>query len=201
MTTDLGKSPVVLSGKYMKFVEAFIDDSNKLTYLNQTQSTIAAGYAEASARVQGCRLMKNADILHEINKRLKERRDQLTEVFVQRVVRERERLAFFDPRKLYNEDGSLKRITDLDDDTAAAIQSFEIHVVEPQYKMKYGDAEHDQASEAANSIAAKGGTVLKIKHYDKDKSLTAFERQLGMYKDNAPPPQSPLSIHIHLDPK
>lgn len=43
-----------------------------------------------------------------------------------RVAHEYARLAFMDVRKLYNEDGTLKNITELDDDTAAAVAGVEV---------------------------------------------------------------------------
>jgi hypothetical protein len=42
------------------------------------------------------------------------------------VISELSRIAFFDIRKLFNPDGSLKRVHELDDDTAAAIASIEV---------------------------------------------------------------------------
>ena len=42
-------------------------------------------------------------------------------ISAEEVTKRLKQLAFFDIRKLYNQDGSLKRMIDLDDDTAAAI--------------------------------------------------------------------------------
>jgi phage terminase small subunit len=55
-----------------------------------------------------------------------EERQQRLDISVDRVLQELARIAFFDPRKLFNHDGSLKDITELDADTAAAIASVEI---------------------------------------------------------------------------
>lgn len=44
-------------------------------------------------------------------------------ITTERVLVEYARIAFFDPRKLYKDDGTPKAITDLDTDTAAAIAS------------------------------------------------------------------------------
>ncbi len=61
----------------------------------------------------------------EISQRHKERLDamELTEA---RVNRETARIAFFEPRKLFDPDGSPKQVTDLDDDTAAAISGIDV---------------------------------------------------------------------------
>lgn len=49
-----------------------------------------------------------------------------TEVTQDMVIKELARIAFFDIRKIFNQDGSLKNVLDLDDDTAAAIGSIEM---------------------------------------------------------------------------
>ncbi len=47
-------------------------------------------------------------------------------VTIERVVQEYARLAFFDPRKLFNANGTPKTLSELDDDTAAAIAGLEV---------------------------------------------------------------------------
>ena len=99
------------------------------------------------------------------------------EVTVERVLRERARLAFFDPRAMLHGDGTPKGIHELDDDVAAAISGFDIV-----------------------SIASDGqeiGRINKIKLADKNASLTALEKHLGMYKDNDNG-NGVLNIHINL---
>ena len=54
------------------------------------------------------------------------RRSESVGVSAERVLLELERLALFDIRKIFNSDGTLKRVIDLDDDTAAAIMSVEM---------------------------------------------------------------------------
>ncbi|MDP4076233.1 terminase small subunit [Acidovorax sp. A1169] len=49
-----------------------------------------------------------------------------TGVTQDQIIRELSRIAFFDIRKIFNRDGSLKNVLDLDDDTAAAIGSIEM---------------------------------------------------------------------------
>jgi hypothetical protein len=51
---------------------------------------------------------------------------RVTGVDIPNVVLGIARVAFADPRKLFNDDGSPKAITDLDDDTALAIESVEV---------------------------------------------------------------------------
>lgn len=44
----------------------------------------------------------------------------------ERILLELCRIAFFDPRKMFNEDGTMRQISEFDDDTAAAISGFDI---------------------------------------------------------------------------
>lgn len=48
------------------------------------------------------------------------------EIRADNVLQELAKLAFFDPRKFFNPDGSPKHITDLDEDTAAALAGLEV---------------------------------------------------------------------------
>lgn len=59
-------------------------------------------------------------------KQLMEERQQRLDLSADRVLQELAKIAFFDPRKLFNHDGSLKNIAELYADTAAAIAGFEI---------------------------------------------------------------------------
>lgn len=88
-------------------------------------------------------------------------------VTVDRVLREFARLAFLDIRKAFNEDGSLKPIHEMDDETAAAIAAIE---VETLFEGKGQDRE---------SV----GRLHKIKLSDKKGALDSLARHLGMFKD------------------
>lgn len=98
------------------------------------------------------------------------------QVSVERVLQERARLAFFDARKLFDEDGKPIPIHKLDDDTAAVIQGLDV----------------EDLLEKGEAI----GVVRKYKLATKADSLTALEKHLGMYSENAG--EGALSIHIHL---
>ena len=85
------------------------------------------------------------------------------------VLREAARLARFDIRRLYKEDGSLKKIHELDDETAAAIQGIE--QVE-QY-------------EGSGQDRVFVGYLHKYKIADKNAALEKLFKHFGLYeKDN-----------------
>ena len=72
-------------------------------------------------------------------------------------------LAFFDPRKLFNDDGSPKGIHALDDDTAAAIVGIKV--------VSVGHAEMGS------------GKVLEYKIANKNGALDSLARTKGMFND------------------
>lgn len=107
------------------------------------------------------------------NAKVQERVRELTskaaaanEVTVERVLREVARLAFVDLRKAYNEDGTLKKPTEMDDDTAAALAGIDVT------SMQIGDDENP------GSLVTK-----KLKTFDKKGALELCMRHLGMLND------------------
>lgn len=137
------------------FVDEYLKD------LNGSQAYIRAGYKARgnSAEVNASRLLRNAKVQAAIAERMKAR-EQRTEITQDRVLKEFARLAFFDPRKLLNDDGTPKPINELDDDTAAAISGLDI--------------------EEANENR---GVVRKYKIADKKGALDSVARHLGMFND------------------
>lgn len=88
-------------------------------------AAIKAGYSAKCAEQQGSRLMKDP----AVRRLLDERRTVLAnsmEITTERVLREMARIAFFDPRRLFNADGTPKPLNELDDDTAAALAGLDV---------------------------------------------------------------------------
>jgi len=107
-----------MKGRLTKRQELFV--AEYLTDLNATRAAIAAGYSKNGAEVIASKLLINAKVSAEIAKKHGKRLAKL-EITADRVLQEIAKLAFFDPRKLFNADGRCKPITELDDDTATAI--------------------------------------------------------------------------------
>lgn len=81
------------------------------------------------------------------------------------------KIAFFDIRKAYTVDGSLKAPSEFDDDTAGALAGIE------SYEERVSDADSD------DKIVV--GTTKKIKTNDKIRALDALGRHFGIFeKDN-----------------
>lgn len=107
-----------LTARQARFVEEYLID------LNASQAAVRAGYT-GDPNTVGPRLLADVGVRSLVDKAIA-RRSESVGVTAERVLLELERLALFDIRKIFNSDGTLKRVIDLDDDTAAAIMSVEM---------------------------------------------------------------------------
>lgn len=147
----------------MAFVEAFLSNGG-----NGTEAALKAGFSPKTAARAGNRMVNDVRVSTELDKRRTEICQKL-QITTETVLREVARLALFDPRKLFNADGSPKSITDLDDDTAAAIAGLEV-------------VEEFKNSEEGREFV---GYTKKYKIADKNSSLDKLMKHLGLYeKDN-----------------
>lgn len=149
---------MALTDKQKKFVEEYLID------LNATAAAERAEYAHPNK--QGPALLVNLGIQEEIHRRRIEQTKR-TETDADRIVREIARLAFSDVRKAVNQDGSLKPLHELDDDTAASIASIETL---EQYE---GTGENRKLV----------GYTKKLKLWDKNSALDKLCRRFGLYAD------------------
>jgi phage terminase small subunit len=133
------KNAVDLSIKERVFVREYLKDENG------TRSVIAAGWAPKSAAVTASKLLKLPKIQAELAKVSDKVCDDL-EVSVGEIVRELRRMAFVNPKKFFEDDGSVKQISEMDDATAACIAGIEVTELfegkdvpdGPQQKTVYG---------------------------------------------------------------
>jgi len=149
-----------LKGKREAFANQYIID------FNGKQAAIRAGYSKGRAESTASTLLTEPTVQRRIAELQKDRnaRVQLTQ---DRVLQEVMRLAFFDIRKALHPDGSLKAITELDDDTAAAIAGLDLF----EEFAGHGD-ERMQI-----------GWTKKIKLSDKTANLQLLMRHMGMLND------------------
>lgn len=134
-----------------------------LVDLNGTQAAIRAGYSKKTAKAQACELLKKPEIMERINE-LKAERERKTKVTAEKIVKELARIAFFDIRKLYDENGNLKEVKDLDEDTARAIGGIDVGL--------------EKTSENVSDY------VKKIKTIDKKGALELLGKHLAMFTEN-----------------
>lgn len=88
------------------------------------QTATRRGYSAKTAEQQGPRLLGNVGVSTAIQAAQAKRSDR-TEITADRVLKEIARLAFFDARRLLDDDGEPLPIHQLDDDTAAGIAGLE----------------------------------------------------------------------------
>lgn len=155
MTNDKGLTP-----KQARFVEEYLVD------LNATKAAERAGYSARTANEQGARLLAKASVAEAIQA-AKLARSQRVEITQDRVLMELARIAFFDPRKLLNADGTPKPLHELDDDTAAAIAGLDVL----------------EEFEGSGQDRVQVGVVKKYKIADKNTALTNAMKHLGLLKD------------------
>jgi phage terminase small subunit len=158
---------MALTPKQQAFVREYLID------LNATQAYLRAGFKvkPTSARVQACRLLADPNIASAIEAAMGERAKR-TEITQDRVLQELARIAFFDLRTLYREDGSLKAMHELDDEAAAVLAG--VDVVETKGNAAIG---------GEDGIRHVAEYVKKVKIPDKVAALGLAMRHLGMLKD------------------
>src|SRR5207253_4914362 len=105
-------------------MEAFARHFIRLQF-NGKAAAIAAGYSKSTAESKASQLLRNNKVKGLLAS-LSASANKKHAVSVERTLEEIARCAFVDPRALFNSDGSLKKITELDDDTAACIAAVEV---------------------------------------------------------------------------
>lgn len=146
-----------------RFCDEYLIDLNatrayKVAYLNCKK--------DETAKSAGSRLLTNVNVQNYISEKMKER-EKRTEVTQDMVIKELAKIAFLDIRKLYTENGQLKNVADIDDDTAGAISSLETL------------EEYDGYGDEREKI----GDTQKVKLLDKTKALELLGRHLGIFND------------------
>lgn len=119
-----------------------------------------------TAKSAGSRLLTNVDLQEYLAEKMKER-EQRTEITQDMVIQELAKIAFLDISKLYDKNGNLKNIQDIDKDTVKAISSLETL------------EEYDGYGDNRKKI----GDTQKVKLLDKTKALELLGRHLGIFND------------------
>ncbi|MCK5617463.1 terminase small subunit [Candidatus Pacearchaeota archaeon] len=98
---------------------------NLVKGMTQIKAYIKAGYAPKGASAASSRLSANVKIIKELAIR-KARAAKLADVNAANIIKGIAQIAFFDIRKIFNRDGTLKAIHELGDDTAAALAGVDV---------------------------------------------------------------------------
>lgn len=160
----MAKSGQKLTVKQERFCLEYVANGG-----NASEAYRTAYDTSASASTIGpksCNMLKQDKIRARVDQLLGEEEARIKRKYQldqDRVIKEYVRLAFADTRKIFNEDGSIKNITDIDDDTAAAIGGVEIF-----------------------EGPIDGQRRTKLKMLDKRQPLQDIAKMLGMFReDNA----------------
>ena len=154
---------MAITAKQQRFVDEYLVD------LNATQAATRAGYSTRTANEQGARLLANVSVRSALTAAM-QAREKRTHITQDRVLQELARIAFFDIRRLYREDGTLKNPGELDDEAAAVLAG--VDVVEQQ-----------TVSVEDGEITRTPTFTKKAKVFDKGTALTLAMRHLGMLQD------------------
>lgn len=176
--TKKKKSPAKAADKQRIFVREYLLDRNG------KRAAIAAGYSRKTAEAAASRLLRNVKVAAEIEQ-LTEKRVEKLEITADRVLQELARLAFLDPRKFFNDDGSLKQITELDDDTAAALAGMEV----------------EDLFEGRGEDRTQLGCTRKVKFNLKLGALQALGKHLKLFTETLElqgPNGSPLDFNLNV---
>ncbi len=145
-----------LTPKQELFCQQYVIDRNG------TQAAIRAGYKATTATVQASALLTIPNVHRRVAELIGKAANNL-EITVERVLKERARLAFVDPRRFFRSDGTPIPITELDPDVAACIAGYETI------------DKYDPRTESTH-------TITKLKFVDKTASLNALDKHLGLYE-------------------
>jgi phage terminase small subunit len=156
-----------LSDKQRRFVAEYMVD------LNATQAAIRTGYKRGSAKVHGHRLLTNANVREEIERRGKAKLTQL-ELTVERVLQEFAKVAFGNMLDYVHPqpDGSVRvDFSELTRDQAGVIQSIETE----EWMDRTGEV--DEGKKPVYERVRK----VKFRLHDKLSALTSLGRYLKIF--------------------
>lgn len=151
--------------------------SNYLIDLNASAAAVRSGYSPKTAKEQGYRLLTNVHVAAAIAEAQTARLER-NEVSADKVVQELARIAFADPRKLFDANGAIKPLDQIDADTRSALV---IEITE-------GTDTHGNPTQQR-----------KVKFADKLVALHKLARHLGLFRDRleiAGSAENPIQILI-----
>jgi len=147
---------------------------------NGTQSAIRANYSKRTANRIASAMLKKEYIQKRILELTKSNGEKYDTTLDQCVAQLR-RWVWQDVRKYLNEDGTHKKISDLDDDAAAAIAGFEV----------------DETYETVDGEKRTAGRTKKTKRQDAVKAMEILVKVLGYMA----PIRSDIKVTTPLNPE
>jgi phage terminase small subunit len=158
---DINKKGADLSQKQEVFIREYLIDGNG------ARAAEAAGYGKNSAAVTASRLLRNAKVREKLGGLTSEHLEKL-EITAEKVLQGLAELAYFDPRKMYNQDGTFKKIHEMDEATVHALTGAD---VEKLFK-HFGKGQAEEI-----------GTITKVRYADRGLNLERLGRHLKLFTD------------------
>lgn len=152
---------MALTAKQEAFCNEYLID------LNATQAAIRAGYSPESANEIGCQNLAKLNIAERVGE-LMAMRQERTRISADRVLRELARMGFSDIRDYFTPEDGIRKVSALEDDAAAALQSMKVTKKIVDY------------DEEGNAIV---GDVVEFKLADKTKNLELLGRHMALFTD------------------
>ena len=132
---------------------------------------------DETANVNGSKLLRNTKVQEYIAEKQQEMQER-NNITQDTLIQELAKIALFNIKDIYNEDGTLKKVTELDDDTAKAISG--VKILQKAGAMK----------------------IILSKTNDKTKALELLGKHLGMFKENVNLTQDkPFEVNINVKKK
>ena len=119
---DIPKAPKTLTDKQKRFCEEYIVD------WNCTRAAKAAGYSEKTAYAIGSENLKKLEIKDYIQE-CKNKIEELAGISKLKAIKQLSRMAFADISEAYNDDGTLKPLSQMSDDLKATFEGVETMTV------------------------------------------------------------------------
>jgi phage terminase small subunit len=157
--------------KQKRFCEEYLID------LNGTQAAIRAGYSTTSAHSTASEILSYPNIQDYLSQRQKELQEA-TGVTQKRILEEYAKIAFFDIRNIYDEQGRLLTPNQLGDEAAAVISGIDV----------FEEKEFD----GRQMIPI--GETKKVKLHSKLNALDALGKHLGVFKKDNDQKQTSVVI-------
>lgn len=161
-----------LTDQQQRFCEEYVIDCNA------TQAAIRAGYEEASAHVQGSRLLRNDKIQIAIQNHMSARSIRV-QVSADTVLKELLAIATVDLAEAYDENNDLLPIHQIPKEVRKAIAGIEVFT-----EVQYGPAQTASTDGGeVEKVKEVVGRTKKLKMNDKIKALELLGKHLKLFTD------------------
>jgi len=169
----MGKKKVNSKGKMTLKQERFCREY--LVDLNATQAAMRAGYSVKTAHTIGQENLRKPVIKAYLSDKI-QKQSEKTSITVEEILKELKNFLMFDPAKMYDEDGNIKPLHEMDEATRKSICGHDVK-------------EHITESVSGDSMEVK--RISKIKTWDKLKSAELLGKYLKMFDGNTQEDDTP----------